>query len=183
MLIDRDCTGGRFEKVWNVLLGLLLAVELGGSFGAASATAQPTSAGQMEVEITVEAPAGRSVVVHVVVPGGEQQTVAMRERAPGVYGTVVEVPAVDAVAVYEIVGSGDLSTPARLTDLGVDPAVVGAPSSGSPPTTSEGLSRETRQWGWLALALGSSSLALVAVWFFVGWRRDEVPTETDEPVA
>lgn len=166
--------------MWNLLLGLLLAVELGGAFGTATADAQPTSPGSMQLEITVDAPADLSVVVHFVVPGAEQQTVALAERAPGLYAAVVEVPAVDAVAVFEIVGSGDLSTPARLTELGVDPSVVGVATS--PPTTAEGISRETRQWGWLALALGASSLALVAVWLLVGGPRKAAAAEAEEPV-
>lgn len=165
-----------------LLIGALLAVELGSPFGSASATAQPTTPGRMELEITVEAPASSSVVVHLVEPGGEQQTVALNERAPGVFGAVVEVAAVDLVAVYEVVGSAAQSTPVRLTDLGVAREVVGLPGPSPSTVPDDGGARETRQWGWLALALGFSSLALIAVWVLVGGRRehDDLPGEDSE---
>lgn len=156
-----------------LLAGLMLAVELGAPFGSASATAEPTTPGRMELEITVEGPASSSVVVHLVEPGGEQQTVALNERAPGVFGAVVEVAAVDLVAVYEVVGSAVQSTPVRLTDLGVAGEVVGLPGPTPSSAPDEAGDRETRQWGWLALALGFSSLALIAVWVLVGGRREQ----------
>lgn len=160
-------------------LVLLASVELGGLFGTAAASGEAVTADAMELEITVQGPASASVVAHLVEPGGEQQTVAMAERSPGAFGAVVEVRRLDYVVVFEVVDQAAQSTPVRLTDLGVDPALVGSVPGTAPPTGNEGLSNETRQWGWLGLALAASALALLAVWA-LGERAKE-PDETVEP--
>jgi hypothetical protein len=165
--------------MWMLALVVLASVELGGPFGTAAASAEPSTATTMELELTVQGPASASVVAHLVEPGGEQQTVAMAERSPGAFGAVIEVGRLDYVVVFEVVDRAAQSTPVRLTDLGVDPTVVGS-GPGIPPTTEDpGLSNETRQWGWLALALAASALSLLAVWA-LGERRGE---ESDETVA
>jgi hypothetical protein len=162
---------------------LLASVELGGLFGTAAAAAEALSADAMELEITVEGPASASVVAHLVEPGGEQQTVAMAERSPGAFGAVVEVRRLDYVVVFEVVDRAAQSTPIRLTDLGVDPELVGS-APGAPPTTGDqGLSNETRQWGWLGLALAASALALLAVWALGERAKEPEETVEQDPVT
>lgn len=134
----------------------LLAVELGGGFGQAEARAQVVSPTLMQLELVVEAPAARSVVAHLLEPGGPDQTVAMAERSPGTYGAVVEARRADLVVVFEVVG-GDLSEPVNLSRLGVDPAVLGrVPVAKTRP--------KDDRWLWLAVAAGAAALSLLAFW-------------------
>lgn len=134
------------------------------AFVAPTAIGTESSASRMEVDISVSATPGGSVVAHFIHPGGEQQTFALREREPGRYGGIVEVDRIDYVVVFEALdGRGTQSPPLRLTDMGLDRAILGAlpvaPSSSQP-----GLSQDTQGWGWLGLAAATGSLALLALW-------------------
>lgn len=155
---------------WFALVVLLAPV--GAPFGEGAAVAEETSPSTVDLDLTVEGPAGASLVAHLVEPGGAQQTVSLREREAGLFGAVVEVAKVDYVVVFEVVreGSPVQSDPVRLTALGLDPGVLGGGQS-VPTTSAEGLTNETRQWGWLGLALGLGALSLLAVWV-LGARDD-----------
>ena len=61
------------------------------------------------------------------------------------------------------------SQPLRLTDLGVDPALVGVLTV--PPIDDEEFSDSTRQWGWAGLGLAAVALTLVALWALPDRRR------------
>ena len=163
---------GYIAEVRLATLLLLAGVELGGIFGTAAVSGRSLTAATIEIDLSVEAPAHTTVVAHLIEPGGNQRMVALAERSPGVYGGIVEIPRVDFVVVFEAVGSvGVQSQPLRLTELGLDPALLGR-SLTAPTTTQPGLSAETRRWGWLGLGLGAAALAVLAVWA-LGERRDE----------
>ena len=146
---------------------LFLAVAMQAFFQVGPALTDPvasgteTSASQMEVDLEVSAPAGGSVVAHLIEPGGGQQTVALRERTPGRYGGITEVRRIDYVVVFEALGVADgQSSPARLTEIGLDRSLVALPfTPTTPPQETAGT-----EWGWLGLGLGALSLALLALW-------------------
>ena len=134
----------------------------------------------MEIDLSVSAPPGGSVVAHVIEPGGRQQTFALRERSSGRYGGVFEVGRIDLVVVFEALdGAGTQSDPVRLTDIGLDRALLGALPV-APPTTASGVSSQTRVWGWLGLAMGAASLAALALWALPDKGE---PATSDESLA
>lgn len=150
-----------------VLAVLLAAVQVGGIFGIGSASGTELGPDLMQVELQVEAPAGGSVVAHLVKPGGPQETVALREREDGRYGAFVELRRVDYVVVFEAVGEGPGSESAafRLTELGLDRTILGMapvppPTSEPPPTPDRPI-----DLGWLAVGVGAGALALGLVVF------------------
>lgn len=135
----------------------LLAALLGGVFGEGTASGRAIGEAAMEIDLSVQAPAGGVVVAHLVESGGIEERVALREREAGIYGAVVEVPQVDLVVVFEALSPEPAtSTPVSLTDLGLDRAVLGV----SPPP--ERASEPGRRW-WLVIGLGSGALAVVAM--------------------
>lgn len=163
-----------------VLVSALLFFQVSNPFTAPVAVGSESSASQMEVDVSISAPPGGSVVAHFLHPGGQQQTFALREREAGRYGGIVEVARIDYVVVFEALdGLGTQSPPVRLTDMGLDRALLGALPA-APPTTEAGLSASTQGWGWLALAMGAGSLALLALWALPD-RRVRQEAELREP--
>jgi len=148
---------------------MLVLATLGGVFGSGQATGTQTSASQMQIELVVEAPAGGSVVAHLIEPGGTQRVVAMSERSPGTYGAVFEERRVNYLVVFEAVGQGQ-SSAHTLIDLGLDPSVLGIATEYVPTTAAEVAVTENR-WGWLSLAAGAAALSLIA--FRAMGSRDE----------
>lgn len=161
------------------LLVVLALLQVGGSFTDPAVSGRELTAATMEVDISVTGPPGGSVAAHLIEPGGAQQTVALRERSPGRYGGIVEVRRADFVVVFEAVDLAVQSSPYRFTDIGLDLALLGALPV-APTTTPSGVSASTSRWGWLALALGAGSLALLALWALPerARRREELPDET-----
>lgn len=148
-----------------LLLALMIFFQVGGFFVEPAVEGRETSAVRMEIDVSVSAAPGGSVVAHLIDPGGNQQTVALRERSSGRYGGIIEVGRVDLVVVFEALdGLGTQSEPARLTDIGLDRALLGALPVAPTATTVPGVSASTRQWGWLALAMAALSLAALALW-------------------
>ena len=171
----------------NMTLALVLAViVLGGPFGEATVGGIERGDG-MRVEFAVEvggSPA--AVVVHVVNPGEDQQTVSLNDRGGGTWGSVADLDLINYVAVFEVLypdGDGEVSDPVTLLELGLDPAVLGMGEVTEPDEpTDEPLSPSTLRWGWGAVALTAVALALLAVWAMgdrPGPARDEDPVEGD----
>lgn len=146
------------------LAAVLMFFQVGGFFVDPAVEGQEAGAARMEIDLSVSAPPGGSVVAHLIEPGGLQETVALRERSSGRYGGIVEVQRADLVVVFEALdGAGAQSEPARLTDIGLDRALLGALPA-APTTTTPGVSSSTRQWGWLALGMTALALAALALW-------------------
>jgi hypothetical protein len=143
---------------------ILTAVVLGGAFGEASASGRQVSAATIEVDLTVEAADVEAVVAHLIEPGAEQETVPLVDRGGGVFGIVIELRKADYVVVFETLANGisSQSQPLRLTELGLDPALLGVLPF--PTTTTSEFSDDTRMWGWAGLALAALALALLAWW-------------------
>src|SRR5690606_4783092 len=127
---------------------LALLFQVGGFFVAPAVEGRETSATMMEIDLSVSAAPGGSVVAHLIEPGGRQETFALRERTSGRYGGIFEVGRIDLVVVFEALdGSGTQSDPTRLTEIGLDRALLGALPV-APSTTVASMSSETRGWGW-----------------------------------
>ena len=167
----------------NLIAVVLLIVQLGGAFGAASAEATAISSGEMEVSLSVEV-AGNpaSVVAHLIDPGDDQTTTTLILSGESFVGTVI-VERADLLVVFEAIGAGgnsEQSGAVSLTALGVavdvlldDPGTVDQPD---PALT---LDAATERWGWAALAFGAGALSLLAWWALADYprRRRSVPEE------
>ncbi|HUP16627.1 MAG TPA: hypothetical protein VM848_11335 [Acidimicrobiia bacterium] len=157
-------------------------VELGGVFGRAVASATSLSSDTIQLDLGVEADEDAALVAHLIEPGGTQETIPLSSRGIGVFGIRTEVRKTDYLVVFEAL-EGSLasqSQPFRLTDLGVDPALVGVLTL--PPTEDEEFSDTTRQWGWAGLGLAAAALTLVALWALPDRRRRaRAAEETDTP--
>ncbi|MGQ0849775.1 MAG: hypothetical protein ACT4OP_11790 [Actinomycetota bacterium] len=156
-------------------------VDLGGAFGMATASARPLSATTMELDLEVEADSEATVVAHLIEPGAGQQTFPLVERTEGIFGVVIEVRRIDYVVVFEALQESlsAQSQPVILSELGVDPAVLGMlPSETTRP---DGLSSVTRQWGWAGLGLAALALVMLAIWAFPERRTKD--REPDEPAT
>lgn len=162
-----------------LLFAVAMFFQVGGSFVGPTVEGRETSATTMEIDLSVSGTPGGSVVVHVIEPGGLQETFALRERSSGRYGGVFEVRRIDLVVVFEALdGAGTQSVPFRLTDIGLDRALLGALPV-APSTTPSGVSSETRGWGWLALAMTAAALAALAFWALPDRpETEETPGET-----
>jgi hypothetical protein len=158
-----------------VLALIMMSVQLGGGFGAAQAVATVADSSTLEVSVSVEAPPGTDVVVHLVDPGGDQRTVAMIEASPGVYRTVFDTRPVDLVAVFEDLAGGAQSEPLRLSEIGVAPELVG-----SAPLVPTPLEPEDRSLLWLGAALAAASLSALAFWVLGGADK---PGRTGAPAV
>jgi hypothetical protein len=159
---------------------ILLAVELGGGFGAASATvvSEADDSFIIEIEVEVGAPAD-TVVAHLSLPGEETIIIPLVPRDDGVFGVTTEMKQADYVVVFEVVDAGGAqSSPITLSELG---AVLDEELT-SDPDTEPGDNPEARRWLWLGVALGAASLSVLAFWVLGGKDKaeiDEEPTHVD----
>jgi hypothetical protein len=157
-------------------LALVVAVELGGAFGSASATVESLETTAMLVDLEVEVRvSAQAVVAHLAFEDDATLALPLLDRGGGLFGIRTELAPKNYNVVFEAVGAEDgLSRPVSLVELGADltPDVPGVP-----PTTEGdgGLSSRAQQFGWLALALGAASLSALAFWVLGG--RDK-STET-----
>ncbi len=161
----------------SVLLIVFMTVQVGGVFGDASADAGVVSSGEIEVVVRVEV-AGRpsSVIAHFVDPGDDQSRVALALDATGAYVGTARVERADLVVVFEAIWSdatSDMSRPLTLLELGVDPQILIDESADE--VSDDGgivtLDATTERWGWAALALGATALALLAWWALADYPR------------
>ena len=165
---------------------LLAAVVLGGVFGSASATVESMDDEIMVVEVEVEVLGSvESVVAHLSFQDEPILTLPLLDRGGGTYGLRTELEPKNYMVVFEAIGADpQRSDPVSLTRMGAD---LGPSSAGTATTLGdEELSDESRQFLWLAVALGAASLSLLAFWV-LGSRDDDAAAEdtpeADEPVA
>lgn len=156
--------------MWFVLaIVMSVAVPVGGVFGDASAEAVVASEGQISVEFRVEGPADSSVVVHLIDPGDNQETVTLASQVDGVFTGSVVVENANLVVVFEALstnGASTLSEPTTLLELGVDPLVLGYPDPAI-DTTDEApplVSPDNQRLLWGAGGAVAAALALIAFW-------------------
>ncbi len=148
-------------------VALLASVNLGGGFGSASAEVLSINDESMEVEVRVEVQSSAdAVVVHFVLSDEEPVTLPLVSRGNGVYGIATELKPANYQVLFETLGDPSVqSQPVSLTDLGADIGDAGQPATS---TTEEGVSSATQGWGWLAVAFGAASLAVLAFWVLGG---------------
>ena len=120
--------------------------------------------------------------MHLVDPGGEQITVAMAEQSSGLYRAVTDVDQIDYVAVFEGIANPPFqSEPRRLTELGLDRALI-TPDQVFPAAPTTTLPEDDpARWGWLGLGLGAASLSLLAFWVLGG--KSEKAGKHEQPEA
>lgn len=155
---------------------VLVAVELGGGFGDATATVISTTDESMQVElhVAVTIPAD-SVLAHLALPGEPNLTLPMLEREDGTYGITTELKRANYQVVFEILGpTSTQSQPVTLGGIGAK--IVGSQSS-TGPTDATDTSGGTSQWIWLAAAFGAASLSALAFWVLGG--RDDSEDDPD----
>ena len=154
--------------------GIFLALFLGGAFGNASATIEAMDETSMVLTLEVELRASaESVVAHLAFDDEPQIALPLLDRGGGVYGITTETAVKNYAVVFEAIGSGeDVSIPVLLSDLGADFGGADVPTPETVPQEDDGLSQETQQFGWLALALGAASLSVLAIWVVIGRDKD-----------
>jgi hypothetical protein len=164
-------------------IALLLALELGGAFGAATATVESIADDSMILTLEVELKSSaEAVVAHLAFDDDPQIALPLLDRGGGVFGITTELPAKNYAVVFEAIGIDDGLSPAVLiSDLGADFGDNDVPTPTTEPKPDEGLSPATKRFGWLALALTAGSLSLLAVWVIIGRDKDaESPDVSEE---
>lgn len=158
---------------------LILALQVGAGFGAASAELISTTVNAMEVELRVELrQSADSVVAHLVFPGETPLVIPLVHRGDGLYSVRTEVKPFNYQVVFESIGpEGAQSDKNSLTDLGLEfpdpqPAVTTT-------TIESAFSAATQRWGWLSLGFGAAALSALAFWVLGGRERDQESSETD----
>lgn len=155
---------------------LIAAVVLGGAFGSASATVESMDDSVMVIELRVEVlDSAESVVAHLAFEDEPILTLPLLDRGDGTFGIRSELEPKNYFVVFETVGpEREESEPASLTQLGAELL----PERGITTTTvvDEGLSEDSQQMLWVAIALGAGSLSLLAFWV-LGGRDDDVAAE------
>ena len=158
----------------SVALALILALELGGAFGSASATVESISGESMVLTLEVELTTSSSAVVaHLAFDDDPQIALPLLDRGGGIFGITTELAAKNYAVVFEAIGVEDgLSPAALLSDLGADFGDNDVPTPTTEPIPEEGLSSETKRFGWLALSLTAGSLSLLALWVIIGRDKE-----------
>lgn len=163
---------------------LLLSVSLDAPFVSAEATALRVDATGVLVEARVVTDQAATVVL-VRAVGPDEQTlepVAMEPRG-SVWVARLQLPRrSDVRLAFEHIdpdGTSIVSRPAALIELGVDAAIFSLDEVGASDAGESAGGEELavgRRWGWLVVALTSTTVALVllAIW----WRRDTSETDT-----
>lgn len=155
---------------------LIAALVLGGPFGSASATVESIDDDVMVIELRVEVlESAESVVAHLSFEDERVLTLPLLDRGDGTFGLRTEVEPKNYFVVFETVGpEGRDSDPVSFAQLGAELL----PEGGITTTTvaDEGLSDDSRQMLWMAIALGATSLSLLAFWV-LGGRDDDVSVE------
>lgn len=154
------------------LVGILIAsVPVGGSFGDAEAKTVRLTEDSVVIDITVEVPEEtQAVIVHIGLQDENRMFPMVPRSRPGLWGLQTELERRNWQVVFEILGpESELSDPMTIAFLGAVLDIEVEPEPGSPD---DGLSRDTRRWGWLGLAFAAGSLSLLAFWVLGGKDRE-----------
>lgn len=159
---------------------LIAAVVLGGAFGSATADVEEIDANVMIIEIEVEVlKASDSVVAHFAFEDEPVLTLPLLDRGEGVFAIRTELEPKDYAVVFEVIGpGGESSNPVSLTRMGADLRSQAGTTTST--VDEEGLSGESEQMLWLAVALGAASLSVLAFWVLSGRDDDDVGETLDE---
>lgn len=163
-----------------VAAAILAAVEIGGSFGMASAEIDSISDASMTIDIEVEVTtSAQAVVAHLSFDGETDVTLPLLDRGGGTFGIRTELEPVNYLVVFEAIGeAGGLSDPASLEEMGAEFGRDGVGGSGG--GDDDGISDDTRQAGWLALALVAAALSALAFWVLGGREGESEPADEEE---
>jgi hypothetical protein len=161
---------------------LVAALILGGVFGTASATVETTDGDTMLLDLSVGVQtSAEAVIAHLTFDEEPIVSLPLLDRGGGIFGIRTELEPKNYVVVFEIIGEeGAMSGPVALTDLGAD---LGPDAQFSTTTTEAddgGLTRESRQLLWLAVALAAGSLSVLAFWVLGGGRGQKEPGDALE---
>ena len=164
-----------------MLLVLVASAQVGGAFGAATATVESLTDTTMVINLEVELEASaQAVVAHLSFEDEPPLALPLLDRGDGVFGIRTELPLKNYVIVFEAIGADEpLSTAFLLSQLGAD--LTG--ESGITPSNGDdqgGLDADTRRSGWLALALGAASLSALAFWVLGGRDNRSSKAGSDE---
>lgn len=150
---------------------ILLAIELGAGFGAASAELVSTSSNAIEVDLRVEVTqSAETVIAHLVAEGESPIALPLLQREPGVFGIRTELKPINYRVVFELFGPDPAqSEPASLSELGAE--IPGGESQTTTTTPPDELPESATRWLWLAIAFGAASLSALAFWVLGGDER------------
>lgn len=165
------------------LAHVLLAVELGAGFGAASAELVSTSSNAIEVDLRVEVTqTAETVIAHLVAEGESPVALPLLQREPGVFGIRTELKPINYRVVFELIGPEPAQSESRsLMELGVEFPV--GESETTTTTNPEALPDDVTGWLWLAVAFGAASLSALAFWVLGGDDRQVSSTEVSTDVS
>lgn len=146
----------------TLALLLLAIVELGAGFEGAEVDGVGVDAATMEIEIAVTlTESSGPVIAHLVLGGESPEPVALLGRGSGRWGAIVEVRRADWHVVFEDVSTGALTKEASLTELGLDPVLLGpGPTTTAPAPPRPGGSYA---WVWLVVAAAAAASAVAVV--------------------
>ena len=159
-----------------IIVALALSVSLSPPFGEAQARAVEAGSG-LVVEVTVEVEGSASAVLaRGVGIAGELAPLALSDLEDGRWGGLLVLDGRENIQVaFEAIrpdADDVVSELHTLEELGVDPAVLGAPREGNGSRTADD---DSGARGWLFVAVGAALVAvvLVGVWAARGVRGDE----------
>lgn len=159
------------------LAHVLLAIELGAGFGAASAELVSTSSNAIEVDLRVEVTqSAETVIAHLFAEGESPAALPLLQREPGIFGIRTELKPNNYLVVFELFGPDPAqSEPRSLMELGVE--IPGGESVVTTTTTVDDLPADVTRWLWLAIAFGAASLSALAFWVLGGDDRQFSSTD------
>lgn len=104
------------------------------SFAGAEVSGSEVTAATMEVDVEVAVRGSDGpVVVHLLLPGEGEETKPLVRRTDRRWGALLELRRADWRVVFEEVASGAVSEEKSLTELGLDPSLLGVLPAGSDP--------------------------------------------------
>lgn len=119
-----------------VILLTFLAQSDDATFSGAEVSGSEATVATMEVDLEVALRGAEGpVVVHLLLPGETEQMKPLVRRNGGRWGALLELRRADWRVVFEEVTSGAMSEERSLTELGLDPSLLGIlpPRSAPPP--------------------------------------------------